>query len=244
MIRLGVTGTDTGVGKTTVSRALIGAMRADGLCVAAMKPVETGVTRDGPTSDARILAAARRRRRCACATSAPSFSMSPSRPGWPRGARAACSPSRPSTHRSNASQPAPMPSSSKARADCSSRSRSPPFLSLFAALAPRRGRRRRQPTRRASITPLLTVRRAPRGRPARARCRVERNRCARARSRAPHQPRNHPGVASRHARGEFPVAPRVVRRHGPGASGRGRRIARPARTCHARPTIDEGQPNR
>lgn len=58
MIRLGVTGTDTGVGKTTVSRALIGAMRADGLRVAAMKPVETGVTRDDPASDARALAAA------------------------------------------------------------------------------------------------------------------------------------------------------------------------------------------
>ena len=58
MIRLGVTGTDTGVGKTTVSRALLGLMRADGLRVAAMKPVETGVTVDDPRSDARALAAA------------------------------------------------------------------------------------------------------------------------------------------------------------------------------------------
>ncbi len=58
MIRLGVTGTDTGVGKTTVSRALLGLMRADGLRVAAMKPVETGVAVDDPASDARALAAA------------------------------------------------------------------------------------------------------------------------------------------------------------------------------------------
>lgn len=58
MIRLGVTGTDTGVGKTTVSRALIGAMRASGLRVGAMKPVETGVARDDPASDARALATA------------------------------------------------------------------------------------------------------------------------------------------------------------------------------------------
>ncbi|HEX6808522.1 MAG TPA: dethiobiotin synthase [Gemmatimonadaceae bacterium] len=58
MIRLGVTGTDTGVGKTTVSRALLGLMRADGLRVSAMKPVETGVTVNDPASDARALAAA------------------------------------------------------------------------------------------------------------------------------------------------------------------------------------------
>lgn len=58
MIRLGVTGTDTGVGKTTISRALLGLMCADGLRVAAMKPVETGVTADDPTSDAHVLAAA------------------------------------------------------------------------------------------------------------------------------------------------------------------------------------------
>ncbi|HEV2179470.1 MAG TPA: dethiobiotin synthase, partial [Gemmatimonadaceae bacterium] len=58
MIRLGVTGTDTGVGKTTVSRALVGLMRADGRRVAAMKPVETGVLIDDPASDARALAVA------------------------------------------------------------------------------------------------------------------------------------------------------------------------------------------
>lgn len=58
MIRLGVTGTDTGVGKTTVSRALLGLLRADGLRVRAMKPVETGVSVDDSSSDARALAAA------------------------------------------------------------------------------------------------------------------------------------------------------------------------------------------
>ena len=42
MIGLFVTGTDTGVGKTTVTCALLAAARARGLRVAAMKPVETG----------------------------------------------------------------------------------------------------------------------------------------------------------------------------------------------------------
>ena len=37
-----VTGTDTGVGKTRVAVALIHALRARGLCVAAMKPVAAG----------------------------------------------------------------------------------------------------------------------------------------------------------------------------------------------------------
>lgn len=50
-----VTGTDTGVGKTIVARGLIQALRAQGLDVAAMKPVETGVGRDGP-ADALALA--------------------------------------------------------------------------------------------------------------------------------------------------------------------------------------------
>jgi dethiobiotin synthetase len=43
-----VTGTDTGVGKTLVSRALIGAFRKSGLKVGAMKPIETGVGENGP----------------------------------------------------------------------------------------------------------------------------------------------------------------------------------------------------
>ena len=49
MIRIGVTGTDTGVGKTFVSTVLLRLMRARGLRVAAMKPVETGV---GPATRA------------------------------------------------------------------------------------------------------------------------------------------------------------------------------------------------
>jgi dethiobiotin synthetase len=39
-----VTGTDTGVGKTTVARAILRAARARGLATAAMKPVESGCT--------------------------------------------------------------------------------------------------------------------------------------------------------------------------------------------------------
>ena len=43
-----VTGTDTGVGKTVVSCALIRALREMGSDVGAMKPVETGVGEAGP----------------------------------------------------------------------------------------------------------------------------------------------------------------------------------------------------
>jgi dethiobiotin synthetase len=56
LIRFGVTGTDTGVGKTVVACALIGALRDRGLSVAAMKPVETGV--EGEPADARLLSEA------------------------------------------------------------------------------------------------------------------------------------------------------------------------------------------
>jgi dethiobiotin synthetase len=42
VIRLGVTGTDTGVGKTLISVALVWLFRRHGLRVAAMKPAETG----------------------------------------------------------------------------------------------------------------------------------------------------------------------------------------------------------
>jgi dethiobiotin synthetase len=52
MIRIGVTGTDTGVGKTYLSTVLLALMRRKGLSVAAMKPVETGKVGDDPTSDA------------------------------------------------------------------------------------------------------------------------------------------------------------------------------------------------
>jgi dethiobiotin synthetase len=49
-----VTGTDTGVGKTLVALALVRELRARGLDVGAMKPIETGVGDEGP-SDALAL---------------------------------------------------------------------------------------------------------------------------------------------------------------------------------------------
>jgi len=61
--RLGITGTDTGIGKTVVSCALAARARQLGLRVAAMKPVESGiderpVSHAGLTSDADRLRAA------------------------------------------------------------------------------------------------------------------------------------------------------------------------------------------
>ena len=58
MIRLGVTGTDTGVGKTIVSCALARALVRRRLSVAAMKPIETGVRFDDPARDGVRLARA------------------------------------------------------------------------------------------------------------------------------------------------------------------------------------------
>lgn len=58
MIRLGVTGTDTGVGKTVVSCAIASGLRRRGLRVAGMKPIETGVGRDDPDRDGAKLARA------------------------------------------------------------------------------------------------------------------------------------------------------------------------------------------
>jgi dethiobiotin synthetase len=58
MIRLGVTGTDTGVGKTVIAVALVALLRRRGLRVAAMKPVETGVLPGAATDAARLRAAA------------------------------------------------------------------------------------------------------------------------------------------------------------------------------------------
>lgn len=43
-----VTGTDTGVGKTVLARALVRALRARGIDAGAMKPIETGVAAEGP----------------------------------------------------------------------------------------------------------------------------------------------------------------------------------------------------
>jgi dethiobiotin synthetase len=51
-MRLAITGTDTGVGKTTVAVGLLSVLRRQGFRVAGMKPIETGVMRGQPTSDA------------------------------------------------------------------------------------------------------------------------------------------------------------------------------------------------
>jgi dethiobiotin synthetase len=58
MIRIGVTGTDTGVGKSIVSAALLAMARERGFRVSGMKPIETGVRRGDPTTDAWLLRAA------------------------------------------------------------------------------------------------------------------------------------------------------------------------------------------
>jgi dethiobiotin synthetase len=51
-LRLAVTGTDTGVGKTLVSCALLAALRAAGRAPRALKPVETGITERHAGTDA------------------------------------------------------------------------------------------------------------------------------------------------------------------------------------------------
>lgn len=58
LLRLGITGTDTGVGKTVVSCALAARARQLGLRVAAMKPLESGVEARAADADAMRLAAA------------------------------------------------------------------------------------------------------------------------------------------------------------------------------------------
>ncbi len=58
MIRLGITGTDTGVGKTIVGCAIANGLRRRNLRVAAMKPIETGVAMDDDTRDGARLARA------------------------------------------------------------------------------------------------------------------------------------------------------------------------------------------
>lgn len=58
-LRLGITGTDTGVGKTAVAAGLVAALRARGVRAAGMKPIETGIADAGdPGSDAALLRAA------------------------------------------------------------------------------------------------------------------------------------------------------------------------------------------
>jgi dethiobiotin synthetase len=58
--RLFVTGTDTGVGKTVLAAAVVAALRADGVDVAAFKPVVTGLDAPeaGRPADHELLAAA------------------------------------------------------------------------------------------------------------------------------------------------------------------------------------------
>ena len=73
MIRLGVTGTDTGVGKTVVTVALVALLRRRGLRVAAMKPVETGVLPGVATDAARLRAAAGGEDRAGTWSSTPVF---------------------------------------------------------------------------------------------------------------------------------------------------------------------------
>jgi dethiobiotin synthetase len=55
-MRFFITGTDTGVGKTTVAAALIHSLRSTGVAARAIKPIETGWNES--TSDARLLATA------------------------------------------------------------------------------------------------------------------------------------------------------------------------------------------
>jgi dethiobiotin synthetase len=63
MIRIGVTGTDTDVGKTLVTAALAAALTRRGFRVAAMKPIETGCNFDDPNRDgARLMRAANEQR--------------------------------------------------------------------------------------------------------------------------------------------------------------------------------------
>lgn len=52
-----VTGTDTGVGKTTIAAALVTALRARGLRALGFKPAETGISGEYPT-DSEVLAIA------------------------------------------------------------------------------------------------------------------------------------------------------------------------------------------
>jgi dethiobiotin synthetase len=58
VIKLGIVGTDTEVGKTVVAAAIISRLQARGLRVAAMKPIETGVPPGTDPPDATLLRAA------------------------------------------------------------------------------------------------------------------------------------------------------------------------------------------
>jgi len=58
MLKLGVAGTDTGVGKTVLAAALLALLRARGGRVSGMKPIETGVLSGECGADATLLRAA------------------------------------------------------------------------------------------------------------------------------------------------------------------------------------------
>jgi dethiobiotin synthetase len=59
-----VTGTDTGIGKTHITCALLHATRRQSLTAAGMKPIAAGVEADGRNDDVtRLLAASRSSRR-------------------------------------------------------------------------------------------------------------------------------------------------------------------------------------
>lgn len=53
-----VTGTDTGIGKTLVSCAMLHALRGRGLCALGMKPIAAGIDADGTNEDVELLRAA------------------------------------------------------------------------------------------------------------------------------------------------------------------------------------------
>jgi dethiobiotin synthetase len=57
VLTIGITGSDTGVGKTTVACAMLAMLGRAGASTAAMKPVETGVADGDPRSDAARLRA-------------------------------------------------------------------------------------------------------------------------------------------------------------------------------------------
>lgn len=57
MLTYGITGTDTGVGKTTVACAMLTMLAGRGVRTAAMKPIETGVAEEDARSDAARLRA-------------------------------------------------------------------------------------------------------------------------------------------------------------------------------------------
>jgi dethiobiotin synthetase len=58
VLKIGITGTDTAVGKTVIASALVGLLRARSIRTGVMKPVETGVSRGEPGSDHMLLAMA------------------------------------------------------------------------------------------------------------------------------------------------------------------------------------------